>query len=82
MVYIRGAYFAGSSSEKKPIIDVFILDPNRKVIFSRRRMQEGIFRFNATVPGTYSFIFSNLKVNITKNIWLILFRVTKRKILL
>ena len=38
MVYIRGAYFAGSNTEKKPIIDVFILDPNRKVIFSRRRM--------------------------------------------
>lgn len=36
-VYVRGAYFAGSSLEKVPIIDLFILDPKRKVIFSRRK---------------------------------------------
>lgn len=59
---MRGAYFVQSTQEEKPTIDVFILDPNKKVIFSRRKKIEGIFRFNATIPGPYSFIFSNVKV--------------------
>ena len=38
-----------------------MLDPNYAVIFSRRRHEEGIFRFNTSLPGQYSFVFSNMK---------------------
>jgi hypothetical protein len=40
------------------------VDPNKKVVYSRRKRTEGIFRINATVEGTYSFVFSNLKVRL------------------
>jgi emp24/gp25L/p24 family/GOLD len=59
--YIRGAYFVGKSSTGSKQIDFFIVSPKNKVIFSRRRAEEGIFRFNTTGPGRYSFIFSNIK---------------------
>lgn len=42
------------------MIDFFVLDPNYQVIFSRRGKDEGIFRFNSTMPGQYSFVFSNM----------------------
>lgn len=58
---MRGAYFVGEGTKEK-FIDFFILDPNGKVIFSRRSKDEGIFRFNTTSNGTYSFIFSNMRV--------------------
>lgn len=61
-IYIRGAYFVGQSSSKNKFIDFFILDPANKVIFSKRKSEEGIFRFNTTQPGTYTFVFSNMKV--------------------
>ena len=62
MQYIRGAYFvnAGQSTENKQLIDFFVLDPNYQVIYSRRGKDEGIFRFNTTMPGQYSFVFSNM----------------------
>lgn len=31
------------------------------MIYSRRRHDEGIFRFNTTIAGQYSFVFSNMK---------------------
>lgn len=53
-IYIRGAYFvnakAGTPKEQK-IIDFFVLDPNYQVIFSRRKNEEGLFRFNTTMAG-------------------------------
>ena len=52
-VYVRGAYYVASSTESKPTIDFFILDPNNKVVYSRRKKNEGIFRFNASVSGEY-----------------------------
>jgi len=61
-IYIRGAYFVGSSTTNNKLIDFFILDPNNRVIYSRRKKEEGIFRFNTTTPGTYTFVFSNMKV--------------------
>lgn len=61
-VYIRGAYFVGSSSTSNKLIDFFIVNPKNKVIFSRRKAEEGIFRFNASIPGRYAFVFSNVKV--------------------
>ena len=51
---------SGKSTEKKQLIDFFVLDPNYQVIYSRRGKDEGIFRFNTTMPGQYSFVFSNL----------------------
>jgi hypothetical protein len=62
-VYIRGAYFATQDGESKPPVDFYIVDPLKRVIYSRRKKNEGIFRLNATTPGTYSFIFSNKRVD-------------------
>ena len=63
-IHMRGAYFvnapAGTNKEDK-LIDFFVLDVNYKVIFSRRRHEEGIFRFNTTSEGQYTFVFSNMK---------------------
>ena len=63
-LYIRGAYFvnnkAGMPKDKKKI-DLFILDPNYKVIYSVRQQEEGIFRINTTMAGQYTFAFSNMK---------------------
>ena len=63
-IYMRGAYFVntqpGTRKEDK-LIDFFVLDPNYQVIFSRRQHEEGIFRFNTTMEGQYSFVFSNMK---------------------
>jgi hypothetical protein len=61
-MYIRGAYFVGKSTTANKLIDFFIVSPKNKVIYSRRKAEEGIFRFNTTIPGRYSFIFSNIKV--------------------
>ena len=44
------------------MIDFFILDPSNKVVFSKRKAEEGIFRFNTTKAGVYTFVFSNMKV--------------------
>ena len=60
-IYIRGAYFVGHSSTANKLIDFFVVNPKNKVIYSKRKSEEGIFRFNTTMPGRYSFIFSNIK---------------------
>ena len=63
-IFVRGAYFTNApptASKESRQIDFFILDPNYKVIYSRRRQEEGIFRFNTTIKGQYSFVFSNMK---------------------
>jgi hypothetical protein len=61
---MRGAYFVntapGTANEDK-LIDFFVLDPNYQVIFSRRKHEEGIIRFNTTMAGQYTFVFSNMK---------------------
>jgi hypothetical protein len=36
------------------------------VIFNNRRKAEGLFSFNATKPGQYMLVFSNLKSRQTK----------------
>jgi hypothetical protein len=59
--HVRGAYYLGDDSHKL-LIDVMIIDPSDKVIYLKRSTDEGIFRFNSTVAGTYSFVFSNLRV--------------------
>eukprot|EP00350_Pseudokeronopsis_sp_OXSARD2_P012392 CAMPEP_0170542232 /NCGR_PEP_ID=MMETSP0211-20121228/1723_1 /TAXON_ID=311385 /ORGANISM="Pseudokeronopsis sp., Strain OXSARD2" /LENGTH=166 /DNA_ID=CAMNT_0010845227 /DNA_START=312 /DNA_END=812 /DNA_ORIENTATION=+ len=45
----------------KPPIDIFVLDPNKKIVYSRRGKNEGVFELAANVVGTYSFVFSNRK---------------------
>lgn len=67
--YIRGAYFVNAppgTEKKDKLIDFFILDPNYQVIYSHRRREEGIFRFNTTITGQYSFVFSNMKDRVNK----------------
>lgn len=62
--YIRGAFFvnAGPNVKKEDkLIDFFILDPNYQVIYSKRGQEEGIFRFNTTMAGSYTFVFSNMR---------------------
>lgn len=53
--YIRGAYFVQGDKN----LDFYILDPKRRVIFSRRNQHEGIFRFNTTMEGDYKFVFTS-----------------------
>ena len=53
-VYMRGAYFVNADAttpKKDRLIDFFVLDPNYQVIYSKRKMEEGIFRFNTTMKG-------------------------------
>ena len=43
-VNIRGAYFTSDSTQdRNAVIDFFVLDEERRVIFSRRKRSEGIF---------------------------------------
>jgi len=61
---MRGAYFVNTkpgTSKNDRLIDFFVLDPNYQVVYSRRQHEEGIFRFNTTMEGQYSFVFSNMK---------------------
>ena len=63
-IYMRGAYFVNAppGTEKTDrLIDFFVLDPNYQVIYSRRKQEEGLFRFNSSMPGQYTFVFSNMK---------------------
>ena len=64
-IYIRGAYFVSQSTGRNKNVDFFVLDPNNKVVYSRRKAEEGIFRFNTTMAGTYKFVISNMKVGDT-----------------
>jgi hypothetical protein len=66
---MRGAYFvnaAPGTEKSERLIDFFVLDPNYSVIFSRRKHEEGIFRFNTSLPGQYTFVFSNMKDRVNK----------------
>ena len=61
---IRGAFFTTSSPstpKEEKLLDVFIMDPDYKIIHFNRQHEEGIFRFNTTIAGSYHFVFSNAK---------------------
>lgn len=61
---MRGAFFVNTDANVKKedkLIDFFVLDPNYQVIYSKRKQEEGIFRFNTTTPGQYTFVFSNMR---------------------
>ena len=53
-----------SVPKEQRLIDFFVLDPNFQVIYSKRKQEEGIFRFNTTMKGEYTFAFSNMKDHI------------------
>ena len=57
---LRGAFF--TTGQGDTAIDFYVLDETRRVVLNQRKKTEGIFQFNATKPGHYMFIFSNLKV--------------------
>ena len=71
-VYVRGAYFVNNAggtglnradvitARKDKTIDFFVLDPSYKVVYSKRNNDEGIFRFNTTKSGQYTYVFSNM----------------------
>ena len=61
-VYIRGAFFVGKSTTGNRAIDFFVVSPKNQVVVSKRKAEEGIFRFNTTMEGRYAFVFSNVKV--------------------
>jgi hypothetical protein len=63
---LRGAYFTTGQGDTS--IDFYILDENRRVVLNQRKKTEGIFSFNATKPGHYMFVYSNLKVSVNPTI--------------
>jgi len=56
---VKGAYYVHGGADAK-VINVFVQDPNKNIIYKRSDEIQGIVLFNTTIPGTYSFIFSNL----------------------
>ena len=61
------AYYVSSKDETLPKIDFFVNDPNKQLLYMNRKDSEAIFSFNTTIPGTYSFKFSNTKVSFSDN---------------
>jgi hypothetical protein len=56
---VKGAYYVHGGSDAK-VINVFVQDPQKNIIYKRSDEIQGIILFNTTYPGQYSFIFSNL----------------------
>lgn len=56
-IWVRGAYSV--STEDKAEIDFWILNPRNKTTWKRHKRKEGVFFFNATQKGVYSFAFNN-----------------------
>ena len=56
---VKGAYYVHGGQDAK-VINVFVQDPNKNIIYKRSNEVQGIILFNTTVPGQYAFIFSNL----------------------
>lgn len=52
------------SSDDKGKIDFHVKDPKNHSVQTRLDRREGLFYFNATKKGVYSFIFSNEKVSL------------------
>lgn len=60
--------FIASSKDGEQGLDFFIIGPNKRIVYSSRKRTEGIFSFNATLPGQYSFIFNNMKWRTEKKV--------------
>ena len=54
---IHAAYYTQTRGQT---INMFIMDPQNQVIFKRSAEEHGILDFKTTVPGRYTFIFSNI----------------------
>ncbi len=59
---MRGSFFVTKSTGEKEATFI-ILNPKNKVKFSLKQKREGVFKFNATKEGRYSFIFNNKKTS-------------------
>ncbi len=62
---VKGAYYVHGGPDARPI-NVFVQDPDKAIIYKRSGEIQGIILFNTTIPGEYSFIFSNLDDNLDK----------------
>ena len=57
---VKGAYYVlGGSIEKT--VSCIVYDPNRDVVYKRKGSAQGIILFDTTMPGEYTFIFSNME---------------------
>lgn len=56
---VRGAWYIASGDKKK--IDFWIVDPNGQISSKTENKNEGIFYFDAVIPGVYEFVFSNTR---------------------
>lgn len=56
---IKGAYYVLAGNTEK-IVSCIVYDPDRDVVYKRQGSAQGIILFDTTVPGEYSFIFSNM----------------------
>lgn len=59
---IKGAFYVHGGQDAKPV-NVFVQDPLKNIIYKRTEEIQGIMVFDTTVPGQYTFIFSNLESN-------------------
>jgi hypothetical protein len=57
---VKGAYYVHGGVDAKPV-SVFVQDPIKNVIYKRSGEVQGIIIFTTTIPGEYTFIFSNFE---------------------
>jgi hypothetical protein len=67
----RGMFTAGSAVEEKPLVDFYIIDPSKKIVFNARKRFESMFNIEVTEPGQYSLVFSNLRVKTCRSLFLV-----------
>ncbi len=63
---VRGAWYVNvddGMSDEDSKISFMVLNPKDELIVHTLDVKEGIFAFNATMKGQYSFIFSNEQKN-------------------
>lgn len=54
---MRGAYYIANGDKK--VIDFHIVFPNGAMMHVKEGRNEGLFFFDADLPGEYKFVFSN-----------------------
>lgn len=64
---IKGAYYVHGGQDAR-VINVFVQDPNKNIIYKRSDEIQGIMIFDTTIPGQYAFIFSNLDDSTIKTV--------------
>ena len=58
---LRGAFFVAPDKERRSGVNVFILDPNNKKVYTQSGKGEAIFSVKADMVGTYTFVIENTK---------------------